>query len=281
MLEVLGSNSALDRKIENDDEEEDFHTITDTAIDDEFPRQNAHSGVSLNLTDSSCAYVYGNKQDIETKAVSCIESTEMELPSLSCEFPVKPYLNHDTCLSVDVVEAMPNSPYINDCPNSEQSGSNHDITVSPSHDSPTDASLAFELVNGAIHTTTSGHSPSSGYVCDTSDVVPSSESTITTPSPASTPSPELPISSVATITPELNNVIPEQDTTPYVTSEQLQSHHCLIPKDWTCSNDHSSPTSSNYDFHFTAPKIQSSPNDISPSHSYKIQDLGGGYVDIM
>ena len=278
MLEVLGSNSALDRKIEKDDEEEDFHTMTDTAMDDGFPRQNAHSGASLHLTD---AYVYGNKQDIETKAVSCIESTEMELPSLSCEFPVKLYLNYDT---VDVVEAMPTSPYINDSPNSEQSGSNHDITVSPSHDSPTDASLAFELVNGAIHTTTSAHSPSPGYVCDSSDVVPSTESTITIPSPASTPSPELPIavsSSVATITPELNNVIPEQDTTPYVTSEQLQSHHYLLPKDWTCSNDHSSPTSSNSDFHFTAPKIQSSPNDISPSHSYKIQDLGGGYVDIM
>lgn len=270
---MLGNNSALDRQIENDDKEEDFHTMTDIVIDDGVPTQNEHSGVPFHLTES-CAYVHNNKQDIETKAVSYIESTEMELPSLSCEFPVEPYLDHNTCLSVDAVEAVPLSPYVNNCPNSaqEQSGSNRDITVSPSHDLPTNASLAFELVNGAMHTTTSPHSPSSGYVCTPSDVVPSTESPIAIPLPASAPLPELPLavsSSVATITHELNNVVPEQDATPYITSDQLPSHHNPLPKDWTCSNDHSYP------------KIQSTLHNISTSHSYKIQDLGGGYVDVV
>lgn len=275
---MLENNTVLDRQTENHDKEEDFHTMTDIVIDDGIPRQNEHP---FHLTDS----LHNNKQDIETKGVSYIERTEMELPSLSCEFPVKPHLNHDT-LRVDAVEAVPPSPYINNCPNSaqEQSGSNDDIIVNPSHDSPTDASLAFELVNGAMHTTTSPHPPSSSYVCTSSDVVLSTESTITIPSPTSTPSPEIPTtvsSSVATITQELNNVMLEHDTTPYITSDQLPSHHYPLPKDGACSNDHSSPTSFDYKFNYTAPKIQSSPHDISTSHSYKIQDLGGGYVDVV
>lgn len=272
MLEPL---EKVDKKVENDDEDEDFHTMTDFAIDDGFLRQNKYSGVSFHLTDSG-ASVY--------KAVSYIESTETDVPSLSCDFPAEAYLHHDACLTVDALETMPTSPYINDCPSSakKQSGSSCDITVTVSHDSLANVSLAFD---GAMHTTAMPHSTS--YVCDSSDV-PLTESSIIIPSLASTSSPEL---STAVPSSELShakiNVMLEQNTTPYIISEQLQSLHYALPNDRKCSNEHYSRTSSDYKLHFTAPKNekidshQSSPHDISPSNSYKIQDLGGGYVDIM
>lgn len=293
-VETPETDMTLDTKIENDGRTaEEKETMIDGTVDEVFPIENEPSNVSLSpyLTDSSGAYVYNSEQAFESKVVDYIESTEMEVPSSSCELPVNPCLN-DTCSTADELETMQtSSPYINDCPISAQEQS-HDIEFSTtSHDSPTDVSLAFELVNGVVYTPYIPHSSSSGYVCDSSESTPLPESPESTPSPEILPSPEI---DTGTGLPEVNNVLnrPEQsdNTTPYVSSELLQYHNYPLPKYW--SSDHSTSTSSGYlsedimKSHFTPPNSStivphhSYPRGISPSQNYKIQDLGGGYVDL-
>ena len=88
--------------------------------------------LSPHLTASSGAYVYNSEQAFETEVVDYIESTEMEVPSMSYELPVKVCLN-DTCSTADEVETMQTSPYINDCPNSAQEESNDNEFSTASH----------------------------------------------------------------------------------------------------------------------------------------------------
>lgn len=261
-------------------------TMIDDNVDEGYPSKSGHSGVSFNLTDSSGAYVCNSEQAFETEVVDYIESTEVEAPRLSCESPVKAYLDHDTGLTPNEVETEQTLPYINDCLNSTREQS-HDIKFSSaSHDSPTDVSLAFELVNGVMYTPGPPPSSTSGYVCNSSESTPLPESLESTPSSellTTLPSPEM---YIATGPPELVSGPEqgEQNTTPYVTSELLQSHHYPLSKDWKYSCDNSASTSSGYlseDYmksHFT-PSNAIALRQSSP-HSYKIQDLGGGYVDL-
>lgn len=121
------------------------------------------------------AYTYSNEQDIETKTVGYVEGTELELPSLSCEYPeflADLHFNHNSCFTAIEAETLLTSPYIEECINCarEHNSSSHNIeyfTASPSHDSPTDVLFAFELVDS---NSANPHSPSSEFVCDSSDL---------------------------------------------------------------------------------------------------------------
>ena len=296
LVEIPETDMTLDTKIENDGRTAEKEAVIDAAVDDGFPIENEPSCVSLSphLTSSSGAYVYEGEQAFETEVVDYIESTDMEAPRSSYELPVKACLN-DTCSTADEVESMRTSPYINDCPNSAQEECNDNKFSTASHDSPTDVSLAFELVNGVLYTPATHHSSSSGYVCDSSESTPLPESRESTPSHeilTALPSPEI---DTAISPPEVNDVIsrPEQskeEATPYVSSELFQCHNYPPPKYW--SSDNSASTSSGYlsedlmKSHFTPPNNseivprQSYPHGTSPSQSYKIQDIGGGYVDV-
>lgn len=296
LVEIPETDMKFDTKIENGGRTSEKETVIDAAVDAGLPIENEPSTVSLSphLTDTTGAYVYNSEQAFETEVVDYIESTEMEVPSSSYELPVKACLN-DTCSTADEVETAQMSSYINDCQNSAQEESNDIEFSTASHDSPTDVSLAFELVNGVVYTPATHHSSSSGYVCDSSESTPLPESRESTPSPeilTALPSPEI---DIAIGPPEVNNVIsrPEQseeEATPYVSSELFQCHNYPPPKYW--SSDHSTSTSSGYlsedlmKSHFTPPNNseivshQSCLHGTSPSQSYKIQDLGGGYVDV-
>lgn len=177
----------------------------------------------------SDAYIYSNEQDIEIKTVGYVESTELELPSLSCECPESPAVSHNTCFTAVEAETLPTSPCINDCLNCDQEpNSSHNIECLTATGSPTDVLYAFELVDSTVCNAANLHSPSPEFMCDSSDAIP--KSTIATslpqliiakPSPKSTPPPEL---IVSTSTPELNCAIStpkqdEEDTTLYISSE--------------------------------------------------------------
>lgn len=174
-------------KVENEDSIKrttEENTAINIALNNDCPSKDEFSSHFIGFSD---AYIYSNEEDNETKAVGYVESTELELPSLSCEYPEFPAdLHFNSCFTAIEAETLTTSPYIEDCLNcaQEHNSSSHNIdcfTASPSHDSPTDVLFAFELVDGAMCNAANPHSSSSEFVCDSSDSIP--KSTITTSLP--------------------------------------------------------------------------------------------------